>query len=344
MKNKITAIIITIMSLMFSVNAFAETALIDKNYEPLKMKTVKQEGKLLFSDSPEYLEEFGIVAKAKIKGNGKIYYYHVNDKYVPGIIAIFAQGKANQKTEIKRIVKGDASIDYITTGKTLSERLTNGEGKCKKEIVLANKEKTILEDTIEYVKPEYLVSGMVDVYSKDEMTYGVVFLPKIGKIENSLKNAKEIAVDKHEMRGTFSSDIYLENEKPWNISNGPAEIKIGDGKRDVFLQGMDEIDKVKRENTGNFGVTYHINIHSKGKGKYSVYLNPQGGVYMGIIEIGQGYVYYPYNTEIRSDMFGHNTIYDYMNMGIWEAGKDLKIRLTPPGASNLPIRLLLIPQ
>ena len=107
---------------------------------------------------------------------------------------------------------------------------------------------------------------------------------------------------------------------------------------------MDEIDKVKRENTGNFGVTYHINIHSKGKGKYSVYLNPQGGVYMGIIEIGQGYVYYPYNTEIRSDMFGHNTIYVYMNMGIWEAGKDLKIRLTPPGASNLPIRLLLIPQ
>lgn len=344
MKNKLIIAITTILISLGIVNSLAKTAIIDRAYKPIEMKIIKKEGKLLFSDSPEYINEFGIVAKAKIKGGGRIYYYHVNDTYIPAEILVFAQSEKEQKIKIKRIVKGNPSLDYVTTGKTLSENLTKHIKKENIEIIIPSKEKTILNETKENVKPNYLVSGMIDVYSEKETTYGVAILPKIGNIEENLKKAKEIKVDSHEMRGTFISDIYMENEKIWNIQDGAIEIKIGDGKRDIFQKGIDEIDNIERENTGNFGIQYHIKLHSKGEGMYDLYLNPQGGVYMGTIEIGQGYVYYPYKTYRGNKWVGHNTINDYVYMGTWEVGKDLKIKLTPPGASNLPIRLLCIPK
>lgn len=344
MKNKIITVISLLLILLSTTNAYARNALKDINYKPIEMKIIKKEGKLLFSDSPEYVSEFGILAKAKIKGTGRIYYYHVNDTYIPATIAIFAQGEKGQKIQIKRIVKGEPSKDYITTGQTLSDKLANKKGKTNEEILLQSKEKIILKNTTEEAKTDYLVSGIIDVYSKKEITYGVAFLSKIGNIYENLKNSKEISVDRHEMRGTFSSDIYIENKDVWDAMQGAAEIKIGDGEKDKFEKGIDEIDNAVRENTGNFGITYHIKIHTKGIGKYDVYLNPQGGVYMGTVEIGQGYIYYPYKTDIRNKWFGHETIYDYMYMGEWDFGKDLNIRLTPPGASNLPIRLLFIPK
>ena len=44
---------------------------------------------------------------------------------------------------------------------------------------------------------------------------------------------------------------------------------------------------VNRENTGDYGIRYHITVKTKGSGNYKLYINPMGGVYMGTFEIGQ---------------------------------------------------------
>ena len=107
-----------------------------------------------------------------------------------------------------------------------------------------------------------------------------------------------------------------------------------------------ELNFIGRENTGNYGITCHLTIHSKGTGKYDLYLNPNGGVFEGTLEIGQDRrLLRIYRTErYGTRWFGHDTIYDYEKLGTWEAGKDLYIRFIPPGACYFPIRLLFVPK
>lgn len=103
-------------------------------------------------------------------------------------------------------------------------------------------------------------------------------------LQEALDTAAPLAPDSHEMRGTFAADIYLSSE-PWDFSKGNAEITIGESH--PFQQGKDEVSDVNRENTGDYGIRYHITLKTKGSGKYKLYINPMGGVYMGTFEIGQ---------------------------------------------------------
>ncbi len=77
-------------------------------------------------------------------------------------------------------------------------------------------------------------------------------------------------------------DVYMEN-KPWDFSKGNAAISIGNSL--PFQMGRDELSKVDRENTGDYGITYHMVFHSRGAGRYKLYINAQGGVYLGTFQI-----------------------------------------------------------
>ena len=128
---------------------------------------------------------------------------------------------------------------------------------------------------------------------------------------------------------------------------GTRKIELGSAESTAFFQeGRDELNFIGRENTGNYGITCHLTIHSKGTGKYDLYLNPNGGVFEGTLEIGQDRrLLRIYRTErYGTRWFGHDTIYDYEKLGTWEAGKDLYIRFIPPGACYFPIRLLFVPK
>lgn len=86
------------------------------------MKTTVKEGTLLVSDSPEYPNTAGILAKGTIKGRGRIYYYNVNASGAPARLVIYADNKKNADIQIERHLTGDGSMDYISTGRTLSYR------------------------------------------------------------------------------------------------------------------------------------------------------------------------------------------------------------------------------
>ena len=319
---------------------------LEETYTTLPLKQVKAEGTLIFSDCPEYANTPGILYEGTVsKGKGRLYYYHVNELGAPARLVVYARAKKPQTIHLKRAIKGDASADYIPTGSTLSFREAVDRGQKEISIPLPAKERTIIfEDNAAGIRPKDLVSGLVEIEAEKPVTLGAAIFPfnDDRTIRENLETASRLPADEHAMRGTFASDIYLESDA-WDFRKGNADIVIGTSF--PFQKGRDEMSAANRENTGDYGITYHMRIPTKGEGKYKLYINPMGGVYTGSFQIGQHEnllrLYRTDNIRNRA-LFGHGTTDDYMEAGTWESGRDLFIRFIPAGATYLPIRFLLV--
>lgn len=321
---------------------------LDNTYTTIPLSLTGTEGTLIFSDCPEYADNHGILYEGTVKkGKGRVYYYHVNQTGGPARLVVYAKSRKKQDLTITRTVKGDGSFDYISTGASLSFREVVKPAEKVKTLELAKNKRTILfEDDPKGIKPDLLVSGMVEIETKKPVTLGAAILPDGSRedLQKSLDTALRLPPDTHEMRGTFAADMYLENKKAWDFQKGPAEIVVG--KSIPFRTGRDEMSQVERENTGDYGIVYHISFHTKGEGKYKLYINPQGGVYMGTFRIGHNEkvpLVFRTDTAKRGRWFGNGTEEDYMEAGTWEMGRDLYLRFIPAGAAYLPIRFLMVP-
>ena len=253
--------------------AFAASPL-DETYTTLPLTQTKAEGTLVFSDCPEYANQPGILYEGTVKpGEGRLYYYHVNETGGPARVLVYAKSDKKQDITVTRRVKGDASSSYIPTGATLSFREAVGEEQNKETVKLLPGEKTILYDDDEGgIAEEDLVSGMVEIETKKPVALGAAILPDgdTKDLQKALDTALPLPPDTHEMRGTFAKDIYLENEN-WDFTKGAAEISVGNSF--PFQKGKDEMSHVERENTGDYGITYHVTFHNSGSGKYNLYIN-----------------------------------------------------------------------
>ncbi len=319
---------------------------LEETYTTLPLKLVKTEGTLVFSDCPEYADAPGILYEGTVPpGKGRLYYYHVNELKGPARLVVYAKAENPQSFQVLRKLKGEASRSYIPTGSMLSFREAVNVKQKEMTVSITEKKRTILfEDNKKGIREGDLVSGFVDIQTDKPVTLGAAIFPMADDktIREELDAALPLPPDSHEMRGTFASDIYYESE-PWDFSNGNAEIVVG--KSFPFQQGTDEMNAVTRENTGDYGITYHMRIPTKGEGTYKLYINPMGGVYMGTFRIGQyEKILQIYRTDDKRSRgwFGHDTIEHYMEAGSWEAGKDLYLRFIPAGAAYLPIRFLLV--
>lgn len=347
LKKYVKTLLLSGLVLLGGAGASAASPL-DENYTTLPLKQTKAEGTLIFSDCPEYADKTGILYEGTVKpGKGRVYYYHVNETGGPARVLVYALSDKKQSLTVTRRVKGDASSSYIPTGASLSFREAVEPYGKPETVTLKDKNKVVLyDDGKEGIKEEDLVSGMVEVETKAPVTMGVAIVPDGS--DTDVKKALDLALplppDSHEMRGTFARDIYVEND-PWDFAKGPAALSIGNSI--PFQKGMDEMSRVERENTGDYGVTYHITFRSKGEGRYNLYINAQGGVYLGTFQIGQNEkLLRTYRTDgkLGGRWFGNGTEDDYISCGTWEAGKDLYIRFIPAGATYLPIRFLLVPE
>lgn len=335
----------------FYIASGAEAAMPwQESYPQEPLQVVKTEGTLVFSDCPEYATDRGILYEGTVpKGKGRIYYYHVNQIGEPARVVVYGKTDKKQTITLTRTVKGDPSAAYLPTGKTLSSREIQEDTGEKKSISLVPKQKTILwEDDEKGIREEDLVSGIVEVEVKKPTTFGVAILAdgKQEDLEKELQLALPLPPDSHEMRGTFPMELYLENT-PWDFSQGPVNFNMGgDGSSLPFQKGKDEVSHVERENTGDYGITYYITLHTQGTGKYKLYITALGGYYTGSFEVGQNQkfmrLYGPdSNKSLRP--FGEYSG-DYIEAGTYTMGKDLYIRYIPAGASYLPIAFTLVPE
>ena len=80
-------------------------------------------GVLLLSDSPEYVQEYGILYSDVVRGDARIFYYHVNVTPRPGKLAVILENQGTKSTSVAVLRGGMAEpgANYFAVGKTLSQ-------------------------------------------------------------------------------------------------------------------------------------------------------------------------------------------------------------------------------
>ena len=195
-------------AISISASAFADS-LAYEDYTQLPLSLTKKEGTLIFSDCPEYADTPGILYEGTVdKGEGRLYYYHVNETGAPARLVVYAKADKKQPLTMKRAIRGDASSSYIPTGSTLSFREAIQAKQEEKTFHLAPGERTILfEDDPKGISEEDLVSGIVEIKTKHPVKLGAAILPMSDdkSLQAALDTAAALPPDSHEMRGTFAA-------------------------------------------------------------------------------------------------------------------------------------------
>lgn len=319
-------------------------------YKELTMKPVGQDGTLIFSDCPEYVEKPGRLYEGTVKsGEGRVYYYHVNDTGEAQRVVVYAKSNKNQNLTIEREIKSKASSDYLYVGDNLSWHEVVDPKTSNKTIKLKKNEyKVIHEFAPSGIISDDLVSGFVDVKTDQPVQLGVAMVPVTDKDPAShMEDYEMLPPDIHENRGTFPKTVFYEADQPWILKDGPADMAFLPAGV-PYAKGYDEVSKTDREDVGNFGIVNIIHLQTMGNEPFDLFLNPWGGAYMGTFEVWQPQTGVKiFKTEKWKDgrYFGENNgLNDVMYLGTWISGQGLTIRFISAGASNLPLHFLLVPK
>ena len=337
-------------------------------FSPLPPSLVSQTDTLLLSDSPEYVGPVGgTLSAGTINGNGRIYFYHVNEMDQPHKIAIVLENKSAypNTVHVMRQLKSVATPDYFAAGRDLSgkdlehplDESPNARPLYSLSIPPQGRQLIFsdLENTPVY--RDALFTGIVDIKTEAPIFARVMMLPMGMDAVDASHWAKNLPIDEIQLRGTYTgSKRNMEVTTPFDTTLGGAFVEIGNDREDMFINGVDEMqNKAFVRDRGNYGVSYTLKIPTKGNEPFRLYFNPLGGPYSGSFTVkalhqqgarrGQ--------TDTRTyhiggadgiSALGDGTILDSRIMGNYNAGDLLTLNFMPAGASNLPIRFLLIPE
>ncbi len=383
----------------------------DYTFTPLAVKTVKEIDTLLLSDSPEYVKEPGIVAAGTLRGNSRIYFYHVNERTEPMKVGILLENKGNAPAfiEIERSIYAKPSPDYFKVGRELSKKEVNStvldlgvwanEGvtipvrskieqkeikKQKESLVHSKKEKAKrIEEkvnknnatrTISLVSPDTnakefvlrpgetrpiftelekvlmkqddLFSGIIDFSTTEPVYASVAVMEPKSTVTYGLPLLPIHPIDDVELRGTYEGMRRFHVVEPqFNSDAGPASFEIANDREDAFISGVDEAsNNMLVKNKGNYGISNVYVLHTEGNTPYALYFNPLGGAFSGTFRITSSKGARTYDVPVKGPYLGHKTIYDTQLLDVFDRPEDLLLEYMSPGASNLPVRFLLIPQ
>ena len=337
-------------------------------FSPLPPSLVSQTDTLLLSDSPEYVGPVGgTLSAGTINGNGRIYFYHVNEMDQPHKIAIVLENQSAypNTVHVMRQLKSVATPDYFAAGRDLSRKdlehpldeSPNARPLYSLSIPPQGRQLIFsdLENTPVY--QDALFTGIVDIKTEAPIFARVMMLPMGMDAIDASHWAKNLPIDEIQLRGTYTgAKRNMEVATPFDTTLGGAFVEIGNDREDMFINGVDEMqNKAFVRDRGNYGVSYTLKIPTKGNEPFRLYFNPLGGPYSGSFTVkalhqqgarrGQ--------TDTRTyhiggadgiSALGDGTILDSRIMGNYNAGDLLTLNFMPAGASNLPIRFLLIPE
>ena len=337
-------------------------------FSPLPPSLVSQTDTLLLSDSPEYVGPVGgTLSAGTINGNGRIYFYHVNEMDQPHKIAIVLENQSAypNTVHVMRQLKSVATPDYFAAGRDLSRKdlehpldeSPNARPLYSLSIPPQGRQLIFsdLENTPVY--QDALFTGIVDIKTEAPIFARVMMLPMGMDAVDASHWAKNLPIDEIQLRGTYTgAKRNMEVTTPFDTTLGGAFVEIGNDREDMFINGVDEMqNKAFVRDRGNYGVSYTLKIPTKGNEPFRLYFNPLGGPYSGSFTVkalhqqgarrGQ--------TDTRTyhiggadgiSALGDGTILDSRIMGNYNAGDLLTLNFMPAGASNLPIRFLLIPE
>ena len=333
--------------------------------KPWPVEVHDEGGVLLFSDSPEYVKDHGILYSDVVKGQARVFYYHVNVSPRPGKLAVVLENLESKPAHvtISRSALPEPSENYFQVGKdteTIYMRMPQQE----RVVYLAPGGRKVMDPlmAVEWLLPQKLGAGMYDFNTQEKVRVSVVFCPSNVEPEDFVDTARVLPRDKEALRGTFKGmNRIIKAKKRYEPGkDGLAYIPIGDGRVDTFKHGVDATDGAAVVNYGNYGVLYRFEVPTKGKGQTRMMLSPLGGSYAGAVRVESGkreesMVHTPMGTmffgeQTPGDLVavpGTNILltpdFELATIGSYRSYKKMAVEYSPPGASNLPALFILAP-
>ena len=311
--------------------------------QKLEVKSNDSGGTLLFSDSPEYVKNDGILYSDIVEGDCRILFYHLNDSDSNKRLAVVAEnmyGKFNT-VDISRGALSGPSDDFLFVGKQLQIQYMSQPFHSSLYMLKDDKKLLVNDISTKLMKPGQLIYGVYDFYAAHPIKISVLMYPKSADPLQFISKANILPKDEHCLRGTFKGmNRTLTAANPYNPkTDGVRYIKICDNVIDTFKHGIDATDGSEVVNFGNYGINYTINLETAGNSR--ICLTPLGGTYAGAMRAKYNNKYSVIQTPSKSTAFGNKKYIELAELGIYSG--EFSFEYSPPGASNLPVNIILMP-
>ena len=306
-------------------------------------------GKLLLSDSPEMVNSDGILYQDRVAGRVRLFFYHVNASSDVKKMEVLVENndRAAAHVTVTQASLGGPGYDWLAIGKETQAAYFGGKEFYQLTIPPGGVMPLSASISQSAMLPNMLIHGIYDLTVDRPVTVKVLMLPVTEDSRQFSRTAAVLPADQWRLRGTFEGA----NRKITPLraydpnSDGVVGVTLADNQLDVYLQGIDATDKSPVVNYGNYGVFYQIMLPSKTGGRIAYYLAPLGGCYAGAIGINHpGVNWSPVRTPQGRVYFGENVDKDFAFLGTYDSGDPLSFTFSPPGASNLPVKIIVIPQ
>lgn len=306
-------------------------------------------GKLLLSDSPEEFTQTGILYSDVVEGHARLFYHHVNAMLYEKRVAVVLENKQNKPVKVTVYRQGIAGphFDYLLVGKTAQQNYFASRD--LHIIEIPAKGVKILDEKAAAVriKPQQLVNGIYDFVADGPVQVKVMAVGSYADPLADHKKAKVLPADSHHLRGTFpyADRIKMSRQVYDPALHGQQVVTLGDGVIDPFITGVDATDGSPALNFGNYGVFYKIFLPTAPTENNHIgfKFNPRGGVYAGALELKiDTKLQSPIGTPgDRTFLESPDTATDLVTI---KPDSNLWVHFMPPGASNLPVKLIITPE
>ena len=333
-----------------------------------EVETQDTGGTLLFSDSPEYVKESGILYRDTVEGDARILYYHLNETAQPKKVAVVFETDADLAVvSVSRGATGTPSMDYLHVGKETQIAYFDAQEMHERIHVAKERPRLLVPAMDETVlAPGELVYGVYDFHASAPVRVSVIMYGSDVDPFAFLRTAHVLPRDEIALRGTFRGmNRIITAPKIYHPGrDGAVYFPIGDNVYDTYRSGIDATDGTPVVNYGNYGILYQINIPTAGRVQTRYFLSPLGGVYAGAMRAASGTKNRLVETPSLRPYFGDQTrpesaqvaqareeglllLTEYTelaDLGTYSSDQPVQFEYSPPGASNLPVNIILMPE
>ncbi len=302
---------------------------------------------LLFSDSPEMVQDCGVMYRDIVKGKVRFFFHHVNDTSSSKQLAIVFQSENRLRPAMVTVGREGISkpnVDWLRAGKEAQRKFFEKEN--FRSFKLTGKREFLTGKTGMKFRPQELITGIVDLDFSSPVKVSFMMLPMKTDFDAAVDVYDILPPDKggHVLRGTFpgnelkiatSENFNTDQDTIWGVTLANAN---------DYVKGIDVTTGKKVVNFGNYGVVYTLSFKTAGDRATEVRFNPYGGIFAGICEFydGQKTTLIPLPKDKTA--FDGEKSYDTVALGKILPGKEGRFIFSPPGSSNLPIRIFLAPE
>ena len=269
-------------------------------------------GTLLFSDSPEYVKETGVLYRDIVTGDARVLYYHLNDTLQPKKVAVVLETDAElASVSVTRGAAAPPSADYLHVGKVTQIGYFDTHEMNERIYVTKERPRLLVpEMDTTVLAPGQLVYGVYDFHANAPVRVSVIMYGADVDPFAFLRTARVLPRDEIALRGTFRGmNRVITSKKIYRPSmDGAVYFPIGDNLHDVYRQGIDATDGSSVVNYGNYGILYQISIPTAGRENTRYFLSPLGGVYAGAMRAENGANRRLVETPATRPYFGDQTL------------------------------------